>query len=138
MRTVIAPTLAIAVLTILAGCSAAPVAADPSHLPGTGPVATSRATPTPTETDAGVDFGERVVNDRGNLVVACARQHLNRALRGAVECAQLLERSPLAVQHLSDATRRPPEPRGPSARSQELRFVKADRAIARSRPAADA
>ena len=68
MRTVITSALTVAALTILAGCSAAPVTADPSHLPDTAPVATDTPTPTPTETQAGADFGERVINDRGNLV----------------------------------------------------------------------
>ncbi|WP_214466445.1 DUF4352 domain-containing protein [Microbacterium flavescens] len=68
MRTVTAPILAIAALTILTGCSAAPSTADPSRLPGTPPVATPTPTPSPTESEAGADFGERVVNDRGNLV----------------------------------------------------------------------
>lgn len=67
MPTVTAPILAIAVLTILAGCGAAPAIADPSHLPDTAPVATATPTPTPTESDRGADFGERVINDRGNL-----------------------------------------------------------------------
>lgn len=68
MRTVTAPILAIAALTILAGCSSAPSTADTSHLPDTAPVATATPTPSATDTDAGADFGERVINDRGNLV----------------------------------------------------------------------
>lgn len=59
---------AIAVVVALAGCapSAQP---DAEHLPDTASVATATAEPTPTETDdASATYGERVVNDRGNLV----------------------------------------------------------------------
>ncbi len=59
---------AIAAAVALAGCtpSAQP---DAEHLPDTAPVATATAEPTPTETDdASATYGERVVNDRGNLV----------------------------------------------------------------------
>lgn len=67
MKTIAVPAVAVAALTILAGCSAAAVEADPSHLPDTAPVATS--TPTPIESAAEESaFGERVINDRGNLV----------------------------------------------------------------------
>jgi hypothetical protein len=68
MRTVAVPILAIAALTILSGCSAAPVTAYSSHLPDTAPVAKSTPTPTPTEAQASANFGERFINDRGNLV----------------------------------------------------------------------
>jgi len=70
MRTFIAPALATAAITILAGCSAGPADADPdpSHLPDTAPVATEAPSPSPTASSADPAFGERVVNDHGNLV----------------------------------------------------------------------
>ncbi|MDZ8275339.1 hypothetical protein R2Q81_05155 [Microbacterium aquimaris] len=67
MRTIFTSALAAAALVILAGCTAAPPEVDPSHLPDTTPVAEA-PTPKPTETSTDSAFGERVVNDRGNLV----------------------------------------------------------------------
>lgn len=67
MRTLTASALAITAVAMLTGCGPAAVVADPSHLPDTAPVATSTPTPTPTET-AGDGFGERIVNDHGNVV----------------------------------------------------------------------
>lgn len=70
MRTLITPVMATAALILLTGCSAAPTVADPSRLPDTAPAVAATESPDPEATEAtdGPDFGERVVNDRGNLV----------------------------------------------------------------------
>lgn len=62
--------LTIAATLLLAGCAAPEPAADadPPRVPDTSPVAETPE-PTPTETpDTGSEYGERIVNDRGNLV----------------------------------------------------------------------
>lgn len=71
MRRTITLTLAMATTALLAGCATGPAAPDSDHLPDTAPVATATATPTPNPTDdpdQTATYGERIINDRGNLV----------------------------------------------------------------------
>ncbi|MDE0546342.1 hypothetical protein [Microbacterium sp. C7(2022)] len=71
MRTSLLLPLAVVAGMTLTGCSAGQAAPDPDHLPETAPVATATPSATPTPTDDLADdatYGERIINDRGNLV----------------------------------------------------------------------
>lgn len=66
MRRSLNLTVMLAGAVLLAGCATAtPARPDADHVPDTAPVATP--TPTPSE-EADLTYGERVVNERGNLV----------------------------------------------------------------------
>lgn len=71
MRRTVSILVATAAVALLAGCASPDPAASPDddHLPATTPAASSTPSPTPTPTDEpDPTYGERIVNDRGNLV----------------------------------------------------------------------
>lgn len=68
MRRAFTLALVATAAVLLAGCGGPTTAPDTEHLPGTAPVVTASPAPTPTEEADPSGYGERIINDRGNLV----------------------------------------------------------------------